>query len=577
MRRLLLAMGLLLAPLCLAQQPDIRLQVLSLYRIQSASLDPLEGSTLRWCAKCDSTRWKQSLRISAQGSLVRNDDDGKTAPVLWIDGGIRVELEAAPPRTLHAPIEVHASSGNLFFIERLTVEEYTAAVVQGETSGEMPPEALRAMAVAARTYATRFRERHKAEHFDFCDSTHCQFVNANVTSAVTAAVEATRGELLWDHGTPLAAYYHQDCGGKTEAARVVWPEASQSSTGGLDDPYCVRVSKPWRAEISRRDLEAALQRSGLRVPRHWRQIRVLRRTPSGRAQTLLLADASGANGIPLAASSLRFAVGRAMGWSLLKSDLYDVASAGDSIVFTGRGTGHGVGMCQLGAAEMAREGKGYRDILAFYYPGAALGVAASGIAWHKSPSARLDVFTVEDASAEVLKAAGRALAWAESQTRLHAAMRPAIYVYPSVEIFRNATGEPGWVAASTSGNKIRMQPAKLLGAQVEHVLRHEMVHLLLEANAAPQTPLWFREGMAMLLSGDAPSSAPPMTPQKMEAALSQRSDYKAVQAAYASSLGTVARLEQQYGRDQLLSWLNTGIPSAVLDGNVRAQQAAYHP
>jgi stage II sporulation protein D len=226
---------------------------------------------------------------------------------------------------------------------------------------------------------------------------------------------------------------------------------------------------------------------------------------------------------------------------------------------------------------MAREGKSYRDILAFYYPGAALGVAASGIAWRKSPSARLDVFTVEDASAAVQKAAGRALAWAESQTRLHAAMRPAIYVYPSVEIFRNATGEPGWVAASTTGNKIRMQPAKLLGAQVEHVLRHEMVHLLLEANAAPQTPLWFREGMAMLLSGDAPSSAPPMTPQKMEAALSQRSDYKAVQAAYASSLGTVARLEQQYGRDQLLSWLKTAIPSAVLDGNVRAQQAAYHP
>jgi stage II sporulation protein D (peptidoglycan lytic transglycosylase) len=576
-RRLRFALGLLLAPLCLAQQPDIRLQVLSLYRIQSAALDPLDGSTLRSCPKCNSIPWKQPLDISARGSLVRNDGDGKTAPALWIDGGARVESDATPPRTLHAPIEVHARSGELVFIERLTVEEYTAAVVQGETSGEMPPEALRAMAVAARTYATRFRERHKAEHFDFCDSTHCQFVNANVSPVVAAAVEQTRGELLWDHGTPLAAYYHQDCGGKTEAARNVWPEAEQTASGGLNDPYCVRVSKPWRAEISRRDLEAALQRSRLRVPRQWQQIRVLRRTPSGRAQTLLLADTSGANGIPLAASSLRFAVGRAMGWSLLKSDLYDVASSSNAIVFTGRGTGHGVGLCQLGAAEMAREGKSYRDILAFYYPGAALGVAASGIAWHKSPSARLDVFTVDDGSAAVQKAAERALAWAESQTRLHAAMRPAIYVFPSVEIFRNATGEPGWVAASTSGNKIRMQPPNVLGARVEPVLRHELVHLLLETNAAPQTPLWFREGMAMLLTGDAPSSAPPMTPQNMDAALSQRSDYKAVQAAYASSLGTVARLEQQYGRVQLLSWLNTGIPAAALDRQGRAQQAAHHP
>src|ERR1039458_51610 len=139
-------------------------------------------------------------------------------------------------------------------------------------------------------------------------------------------------------------------------------------------------------------------------------------------------------------------------------------------------------MCQLGAAEMGREGKCYREILAFYYPGTAIGVAASGIVWRKSPSARLDVFTVDDGSAVVLKAAERALEWSESQTRLHAAMRTAIYVYPSVEMFRNSTGEPGWVAASTRGNKIRMQPAKVLGARAEHVLRHEFVHLLLEAN-----------------------------------------------------------------------------------------------
>jgi len=579
-RRLLLALGILLGllitPLCHAQQPDIRLQVLSLYKIQKAAIYPLDGATLRWCAQCDSSPWTQALHISSAGSLVKNDADEKSSAGLWLEGGVRIEFEGAAPRTLRTPVEIHAKAGALVVLTRLSVEEYTAEVVQGETSGEMPPEALRAMAVAARTYATHFRERHKAEHFDFCDSTHCQFTNANVTPLVAAAVEQTRDELLWNHGKPIAAYYHQDCGGKTEAANIVWPEAEQSAGNSLSDPYCVRVAKPWRAEISQSDLNAALKSSGLRGPRQWEQIRIVRRTPSGRAQTLLLGDGNVTNGVPVAASSLRFAVGRAMGWGLLKSDLYDVTSMGDHFVFTGRGTGHGVGLCQLGAAEMAREGKSYRDILAFYYPGASVSVAASGIVWKKSSSAQLDVFTVENESAGVTVEAAQALAWAESQTYMHTAMRPAVYVYPSVEIFRNATGEPGWVAASTLGNKIRMQPAKVLGARVEKVLRHEFIHLLLETNAAPQTPLWFREGLAMLIGGDPPSDAPGMTPQKMEEILSKRGGSKAMQAAYASSLDTVARLEQQHGRSELLRWLSSGIPSTVLGREPRAQEASHH-
>ncbi len=171
----MLALGLLLTPVCLAQQPDIRLQVLSLYKIREATVHPLDGATLdgktlRWCAQCDSTPWKQALHVSAVGSRVRNDKDGKSAVGLWLDGGTRVEFDGAPPRTprtLRTPVEVRANAGTLVFITRMTVEEYTAAVVQGETAGDMPAEALRAMAVAARTYATHFRGRHKADTLIF--------------------------------------------------------------------------------------------------------------------------------------------------------------------------------------------------------------------------------------------------------------------------------------------------------------------------------------------------------------------------------------------------------------------------
>jgi stage II sporulation protein D len=144
-------------------------------------------------------------------------------------------------------------------------------------------------------------------------------------------------------------------------------------------------------------------------------------------------------------------------------------------------------------------------------------------------------------------------------------------------MFRNATGEPGWVAASTRGNRIRMQPGKVLGTRVESTLRHEMIHLLLDARTASQTPLWFREGVAMLLSGDVPNATPTLPPQRMESILSRRGDDQQMQAAYRSALATVARLEHEVGRDTLLRWLRGGIPSGVLsdaEHQIRAQDTA---
>ncbi len=554
-----------------AQQPEIRLEVMSLYRMGRATVYPLEGARMRWCARCEASGWTKAVRISAAGATVRDEANGRTAEALWIDGGVRVEGEAAE-RTLATGAEIRAKDGRLVVIARMPVEDYTAAVVQGETAGEMPTEALRAMAVAARTYATRFRERHKAEHFDFCDTTHCQFANLKVTAAVRAAVDATRGELLWKDGRPVAAYYHQDCGGRTEAAKDVWPSAEGSE--GRSDPYCVRVAKPWRAEIARRELDAAMKAAELKVAPGWERITVLRRTPSGRAQTLSFAAGSG-SGVVVAASSVRFAVGRAMGWGVLKSDWYEVSRMGDHFVFSGRGTGHGVGMCQLGAGEMAREGKGYREILAFYYPGATVSVAASGIRWSRSAGAGVDVFVVEGKAEDALKTAGRALEWAEMRTGLRARTRPEVYVYPTVEMFRNATGEPGWVAASTRGKRIRMQPTKVLGARVEEVLRHELVHWLLEEQAGERVPMWFREGLALVVCGERTEGAQRMTARRMEEVLMARKDDGAMRAAYASAAETVARLEARYSRAELVRWLGRGIPAGALDEAGLTEQGSH--
>src|SRR5262249_54864218 len=152
-----------------------------------------------------------------------------------------------------------------------------------------------------------------------------------------------------------------------------------------EDLNCAR--SPWKSAIRKQDLRTALTTSGLRLPTHIDSLTIAARTSSGRALTLEAA------GIPTSASSLRFAVGRALGWDRIPSDLYELNDAGDRVVFEGRGSGHGVGLCQAGAARMGERGQSYRQILAYYYPGASLGVTAQGFGWQLLGGERVQVIS----------------------------------------------------------------------------------------------------------------------------------------------------------------------------------------
>ena len=106
----------------------------------------------------------------------------------------------------------------------------------------------------------------------------------------------------------------------------------------------------------------------------------------------------------------RSAVGRHIGWDRLKSNLYDVSDHGDRIVFHGRGSGHGVGLCQVGAEVMGEEGHSYREILSFYYPGTRLGVAAQGTPWQQLANEDIELLTTRPDRDRSLLAAGHAIA-----------------------------------------------------------------------------------------------------------------------------------------------------------------------
>jgi stage II sporulation protein D len=217
-------------------------------------------------------------------------------------------------------------------------------------------------------------------------------------------------------------------------------------------------------------------------------LEIARRTASGRAWKLQ-SDAG-----LIDAEQLHLRVGRLKGWNLLRSRAYDVAAMETHVRFEGAGTGHGVGLCQVGAEQRGKAGQKAEEILEAYFPGTRAGVAAQEIPWRKGTGERVELWLSGAGSeARILPLAERALALAEQRTSLRAGKRPVVKVYPSVSVFRDATGESGKVAAVTRGRVVHMQPAL---PSLEATLLHEMLHVVLGLNSKRPLPLWFEEGLA---------------------------------------------------------------------------------
>jgi len=366
-----------------------------------------------------------------------------------------------------------------------------------------------------------------------------------VSDRLRAAAEATEGELLWYGGRPARTFHSQHCGGITESARDVWPDEDAPYLRSREDSFCVAQTRfEWQARVAAADLSKALGSA---------EMRVLERNESGRVARIA------AGGRVLAPESLR----QALGWDKVRSAFFEVQTDSDAVVFRGHGSGHGVGLCQIGALRRGEAGHDYRAILDFYYPGAVLGVGAAGFAWTRLGGERVDVLTTRETTDQPIAALGdRLLTEAEHKTGASIPFRPRIKVFATVAEFRDATGEPGWVAASTKGETIRLQPSTALRARgvLETTLRHEMLHLAVEREAHARAPLWFREGLVLWLADPVrPAARAVAMPDR--ALTSPRSEAE-MRSAYASVHGRVRALGVRHGKEQLLRWLREGLPES---------------
>jgi stage II sporulation protein D len=519
------------------------------------------------CATCPQSTITTAV-LRAKGSKLEFAGNKSSLSEIRVSGAYQMNAGGDSPLHPDFPIEVRASDSHLLVTALMPMEEYIAGVLAGETGNFKSDEALKAMAIAARTYAMHFGSRHALEGFDFCDTTHCQDVRiAGINAHFRNIANATAGEVLWYDGEPAATYYHANCGGTTEDGRFILGNNEPRAPFLVQhsDQYCVRNgSTQWRTEVAKPELQRALAADGVVVPGTLRTVSVLHRTPSGRVEVL---RATGSSAVTVPGVAFRSAIGRHIGWERLKSNWYDVSDDGDRLIFQGRGSGHGVGMCQIGAEVMGEEGHTYREILSFYYPGTRLGVSAQGIPWQQLANEDVTLLTTRpDHDRPLLAMATGLVHQSEENTGLLYRASPTLKIYPTVAAFRNSTGEPGWVAASTRGHTIQMQPFDVLreAGTLESTLHHELLHMLIDSHALPGTPLWFREGLVLYLTEPNAASKPGENfddSNSLEKALKSPASEEELRRAYAGARARVAQLAREHGKESLLNWVQNGLPA----------------
>src|SRR5688572_7283339 len=270
-----------------------------------------------------------------------------------------------------------ASGGRVVRVRALTngapvaavpLEVYVARVLAGEAEPRAADAAYQALAVAIRTFALYNAGRHGRDGFDLCDTTHCQVPRA-ATAVTRRAALATAGQVLTYNGAPAELFYSASCGGRSESASQVWPAADYPYLQSIPDDVH-EGEEPWTIQLTMREIQQALRRAGFEGQR-LRDVRVEGRSTSGRATRL---GVPGLQPDVIAGEQFRAAIGA----TVLRSTAFSIEKRGDSLRFTGRGFGHGVGMCVIGAGRRASRGEDARAILSQYYPGLELvGLAAA--------------------------------------------------------------------------------------------------------------------------------------------------------------------------------------------------------
>jgi len=286
------------------------------------------------------------IRRSESSTLVEVGSLTIRATELWVsgrEGSPAVFVMAVPgkiSRRYQGTLQVKAISGALVPIVTMDLEAAVASVLAAETTADTPVEALKAQAIATRSYFVAGTGRHR--DFDFCDTTHCQFLRELPAPErpPAKATSSTRGLVTTYNSHPFPAMYTRSCRGQTRTPAEVGLPVASYPYYSVDCKFCREHPTHWQSRISAEDA-SALRRSN---------------------------------------ENARLELSRRVGWDVIQSNNFTIKQEGDHVSLAGTGQGHGIGLCQAGAKAMALEGASFRQILSHYYPNTTVVSLAPSVA-----------------------------------------------------------------------------------------------------------------------------------------------------------------------------------------------------
>ena len=329
------------------------------------------------------TASRSKLRIKQKGKRQQTTERRVFKPT---DGCIVIATDKA---SLHkscyeGEFVITASGNKLNAINVIDIEKYLRGVVPYEIGrlDESKFEALKAQAVAARTYAYKHYGSRKAQGFDIYADTRDQVYKGihSVSDVTDKAVRETEGVVMTYNGEFITAYYHSTCGGETEGV-VTWGRPNHPYLQNKPDlrpdgtPWCKESNyTEWTREFDESELRDLFQinakEAKANVPSFSsiHAINILDTLKSGRIHTLEITTNNGK--FTAKADKIRWLFKR--GGTILPSSFFRIHRNGDQWILKGKGFGHGVGLCQMGARARAQAGQSYIQILTHYYPGITL-------------------------------------------------------------------------------------------------------------------------------------------------------------------------------------------------------------
>ncbi len=257
---------------------------------------------------------------------------------------------------------------HLLVVNDAELEDYIKGILYHEVSHYWPEEVLKAQAVVCRTYALYQMAENSSHDFDVTNDVYSQVYGGKTSERyrTNKAVEETKGIVLVYNGNVFPAYFHATCAGHTENASLLW-DIYLPPLKGVSCAFCKESPHfNWHQVIALSDLKDTLVKAGYKACGDIKAIEILGRDNSGRARELKIKTSK--DDLALSAKDFR----NSLGPNVIRSTNFQVNIAGSDAVFEGLGWGHGVGMCQWGAYFMAKEGRSYKDILQYYYPGSEL-------------------------------------------------------------------------------------------------------------------------------------------------------------------------------------------------------------